>query len=117
MAEGLNAAAIQDGGVAIADAINALSLHSAVPDATGSGESTAARVAVVPSSTGGVISIGSTAFTGGAANGAVAAIGFWSATTAGTFLGYQLPDSGSDTTFNAAGEYTVDSVTITGTAT
>lgn len=116
MAAGLNSAALQIGGAAIAAAITHLSLHTAAPDATGSSESAAARVAVTPTSAGGVITAGPAAFTGGVASGPVVAVGYWDAASAGNFLGYNLLDAGSDTTFNASGEYTVDSVTITGSA-
>ena len=53
-------------------------------------------------------------FTGGAASGAATHIGFWSQSTAGTFYGW-LPLTG-DQTFNAAGEYTLTAITITGSA-
>jgi hypothetical protein len=110
---GLNTAALQIQGAAAAAAITNISLHSATPDASGS-NATGSRKAVTASSTSGVITIPSTAFTGLPANGPVAAVGFWSASTGGTFLGYE-PLTG-DSTANAAGEYTVDSVTITGSA-
>jgi hypothetical protein len=53
-------------------------------------------------------------FTGGAASGAATHLGFWSAATTGTFYGWQALTG--DQTFNAAGEYTVTGITITGTA-
>lgn len=55
------------------------------------------------------------AFTGGAANGPVAAISLWSAITGGIFYG-DFPLTG-DTTFNSAGEYTLTSLNIDGNAT
>lgn len=103
---------IDDGAAGIASAVKYLSLHTADPGAVGSNESTAARVAVTPTHSGGVVSIGSTDFTGGAASGACTYAGLWDAPTSGTFLG-GIALSG-DQTFNAAGEYTVSSVTITG---
>ena len=57
----------------------------------------------------------SLAFTGGAASGAVAEISLWSASTSGTFYG-TFALSG-DTTFNAAGEYTVTALNLNGSAT
>ena len=54
------------------------------------------------------------AFTGLTANQAVAGVGYWSASTAGTFYGYTALSG--DTTANAAGEYTVTSITETGTS-
>lgn len=114
MAEGLNSAALHIGGAAIATAIRKMSLHTADPSTNGANVSTAGKVSVTPSDTGGVITIGSTDFTGGEASGDIVAVGFWD--TAGTtWYGYNNIDSG-DTTFNAAGAYTVDSVTITGAA-
>lgn len=107
----INSSELQVGGTAIAADIDHVSLHSAQPDASGSNETTAARKAVTPTSTAGVVSIGSQAFTGGAANGACTHVGFWHSST---FRGW-LPLTG-DQVFNAAGEYTLDSVTLTGSA-
>ena len=53
------------------------------------------------------------AFTGGAASGPVVRVGYWSASTSGTYYGGSLLTG--DATFNAAGEYTVTSVVETGT--
>jgi hypothetical protein len=113
----INASEVQVAAAALAADINFLTLHSAIPDNTGSSQTTAAPVAVTPTATGGVVSIGSTSFTGGAASGPCVAVGFWhgNPTTGGTFRGYS-PLTG-DQTFNAAGAYTVDSVTLTGSAT
>ena len=54
------------------------------------------------------------AFTGGAANGPVAAVSLWSAISAGTFYG-DYPITG-DATFNSAGEYTLTALNINGSA-
>ena len=43
------------------------------------------------------------------------AVGFWSASTAGTFYGYYALTG--DQTFNAAGEYTISSLSIPGSST
>jgi hypothetical protein len=112
---GLNTAALQVGGAAIATACAYLSLHSATPNTSGSNETTAARVASGLTSTAGVISTSSKSFSGGAASGAVLCVGFWSASTAGTFYGYETLTG--DAAFNAAGQYTLTSLTITGSAT
>src|SRR3954469_15496520 len=112
---GLNTAALQIGRTSIASACAFLSLHSATPNASGSNETTAARVASGIVSTAGVLTTSSKAFTGGAPSGAVLCVGFWSASTAGTFYGYQTLTG--DSSFNAAGQYTVTSLTITGSAT
>jgi hypothetical protein len=54
-------------------------------------------------------------FTGGTPSGTVHSVGFWSASTLGTFYGSQVLTG--DPNFNAAGEYTVTDILITGTAT
>lgn len=113
MAEGLVVGEIQVGAAAIAADISHLSLHTAVPDGTGSNLSSAGKVAVACTSANGVITVPQTAFTGGEASGPVAAVGLWSAGGA-TWRGYFVPTG--DTTFNAAGEYTVNQSTITGTS-
>lgn len=109
------------GKVAMANGLDAVvthfSLHTAAPDATGSNPSAAARVAgsfTVDAS--GNLTVSSLAFTGGAASGPVHSVGFWSAATAGTYYGSQAIESG-DTSFNAAGEYTVNTLTLNTTAT
>lgn len=116
MPEGLNSAAVHIGGAAIAAAIGKISLHSADPSTNGANISSAGKV--TPSSiadVGGVITVGSTDFTGGAASGAVVAVGYWD--SAGTtWYGYNNIEAGSDTSFNAAGEYTLTSAVITGSA-
>lgn len=109
----------------MADALRAtathISLHSADPGTTGANATSAARVAASwPAASGsGDLSITSKNFTGGASNGAVRYVGLWSAATAGTFYGaFAIPDNGTnDLTFNAAGEYTLTSFTINGSAT
>lgn len=109
---GLNSSELHIGGAAMAADIDHLSLHSATPDGTGSNETSAGRQAVTPSDTAGVITIGSTAFTGGAANGDCKFVGMWHSST---WRGY-LALTG-DQAFNAAGEYTVTGLTLTGSAT
>lgn len=92
-----------------------VSLHTADPGTTGANESSAARVSVTFSvDADGDLTIPSTlSFTGGAASGACTHVGLWSASVAGTFRGgFALS---GDTTFNAAGEYDVTALTITGT--
>lgn len=102
-----------------ADAMRAqithLSLHSALPDATGSNQSTAPRVAAGwPAASGGDLTIGSKLFTGGGANNPCLYIGFWNASSGGTFWGYQALSG--DQVFSTTGEYTVNSVTINGSS-
>lgn len=114
MADGLTTASIQIGAAAIAADITKVRLHTA--DASGSSGTTnqtsAADKTVSPTAAAGVVTIPSTAFTGGAANGPVAGVSVWAGTT---FRGYFGIDSG-DTSFNAAGEYTLTALTIAGSS-
>lgn len=111
----LNAAAIQAGTAGVAAVIAYCAIHTALPDVSGSNQSTAARQPTGATSINGVITITNKAFTGGAASGPATYLGLWSALTAGVFYGYhQLT---GDQTFNAAGQYTLTSETITGSAT
>lgn len=104
------------GAAAMAAAATHLSLHSATPSATGSNETAAPRVPAAWSTpAGGDITATGRAFTGGVANGPVTHVGLWSAATGGTFYG-SVALSG-DTSFNAAGEYTVASLTVNGSST
>lgn len=104
---GLNAAA-----TGVSNAAAYVSLHSALPDATGSNETTAARKAAAWQGAGATRDLVSTlSFTGGAASGPVTHAGLWSAASGGTFYG-SIALTG-DTTFNAAGEYNVTELTIT----
>lgn len=92
-----------------------VSLHSADPGATGANETSAARQdAAWGTASGGAVSLsGAENFTGGASTGAVTYVGLWDASA--NFLGgFQIPSGGSnDLTFNAAGDYTLDSLVIT----
>ena len=112
----LNDAALNIGNAATQTAITHARVHTAQPDAAGSNESAAARQAItwVTAANGDMIATADMAFTGGTASGAATHIGYWSALTGGTFYGWQ-PLTG-DQTFNAAGEYTITGITITGTA-
>lgn len=111
----VNAAFLQAGAVAQATAFPFLSIHTATPNASGSNESTAARVAAGWATANGVLTATGKSFTGGAASSGAQHVGFWSAATGGTFGGSQ-PLTG-DQSFNAAGQYTINSVTVTPTAT
>lgn len=113
----LNDTALNLGTTAIKNAITHVSLHSGDPGAAGtSNTTTAARQAVTWGSVSGgdVTSSGTLNFTGGAASGGVTHIGFWSASTAGTFYGSQSLTG--DATFNAAGEYSVTGITLNSSA-
>lgn len=113
----VNDALLNIGAAAMQGAAAYASLHTAQPDASGSNESAAARQAITweTAASGDMVVLDDIAFTGGAASGACTHIGFWSASTAGTFYGW-LALTG-DQAFNAAGEYTVTGVSIPGTAT
>ena len=115
MAEGLNTAGIELGAVGIAAGIDHISLHTDTPDGTGSHLSSAGKVEVECTAASGVVTIPETDFTGGEASGAVAAVGYWG-DGGDTWLGYNVPQEGSDMAFNAAGEYTVNESTITGSS-
>ena len=111
----INSALLQVGGAAMAAAAAYVGLASAVPDATGTTNATThGRLPSGLTSAAGVVSGSAKAFTGGAAGGPVAALTYWSAQTGGTYYGYQLITG--DQTSNAAGAYTVDTVTLNGTA-
>lgn len=116
MAAGLNDTILNIGATAMQGAATHASIHTATPDGTGSNESTAARQAItwVTASGGDMVATADLAFTGGTASGDALYVGLWSASTAGTFYGY-FPLTG-DQAFNAAGEYTLTGITVTGTA-
>lgn len=110
----LNDAALVLAANAIEGAITHMQLHSADPGATGL-NAVGSRVAVNGTVDGdGDITWSNVAFTGLTANQAVSHVGYWSAATAGTFYGAAALSG--DLAANAAGEYTVTSVTETSTA-
>ena len=116
MADGLTNASIQIGAAAIAADITKVRLHTA--DASGSSGTTnqtsAGDKTVTITAASGVVTVPSTAFTGGAANGAIHGFSVWSGTT---YRGYFTIDAG-DTQFNAAGEFTLNASPIaSGTST
>lgn len=110
----LTTAALNSLGDHLASIATHVSLHSALPDGTGSNETSAGRQTASWSATAAdVLSLSaSESFTGGAASGAVQYVGLWSAATGGTFYGSFQITTG-DLTFNAAGDYTLDDITIT----
>lgn len=107
VAAGLNAAAN-----GFAAAFPYLAIHTADPGSTGTSPSAAARVAAAwTSASSGQITSSNKAFTGGAASGPATYLGYWSASTGGTFGGSRALTG--DQTFNASGQYTVTSVSET----
>lgn len=116
----LNNTILDIGGNAMAPAMTHISLHSGDPGAAGTSNVTsAARVATgwtgSSSTNGGDLTLSNKAFTGGGNGTACTYVGFWSAATGGTFYG-SVALTG-DQTFNSAGEYTITTLTITGTST
>lgn len=110
-----NDAALVIGAEAMADVITHLSLHTTGAVSSSSDESSAARQPVTWTVDGdGDATCGPIAFTGGASTGPVVRVGYWSALTGGTYYGGTLLTG--DDAFNADGEYTVTSITETGTS-
>lgn len=108
-------ATLKVGADAIAARITHLSLHTTGAVSSSSNESTAARQAVTWAVDADAdLTAGPIAFTGGAASGPVVRVGYWTASTGGTYCGGTLLTG--DAAFNAAGEYTVSSITETGTS-
>ena len=109
--------ALNTGAAAMTAAYPYLSLHTTGAVTSNLNESTAPRIAAAWSApaTGGDVSCTSKAFTGGAASGPVVRVGYWSLATGGIYGGGILLTG--DQAFNAAGTYTVNSITETGTAT
>lgn len=103
------------GATAMRDAITHFQLHSAAPGATGATAAVGTRVANTGAVDGdGDITWSTINFAGLTANQAVTHVTAWSASTGGTYRG-QWALSG-DLSANAAGDYTVTSITETGTA-
>lgn len=111
----LNDAALVVAANAVDVAVTHFQLFSAATNGTGTTNAVGSRVAVNGTvDADGDISWSNAAFTGLAANQAVHSVGYFSASTGGTFYGSTVLTG--DTTANSAGEYTVTSVTETSTA-
>jgi hypothetical protein len=112
----LNDTILNIGNAAMQTAITHAQIHTAQPDAAGSNAASSSRQAItwITAANGDLVATADLSFTGGASSGAATHIGFWSASSSGTFYGWQVLTG--DQTFNAAGEYTVTGITITGTA-
>ena len=105
---------------AMADVITHTSIHTAEPDETGSNESTAPRELITwNAATGGDATMAAAQdFTGGTPNGPALYVGFWGgAGPGGTFYGAKEIPAPGDQAFNAAGGYTVNTLTLPGSAT
>ena len=113
----LNNTCLDIGATAMRNAITHLAIHTANPEPSGANAATSARVAAGW----GAVANGDFAisaavnFTGGTASGAATHVGFWSASSGGTFYGSQALTG--DQTFNSAGEYTITTLTANGSST
>lgn len=117
MPAGLNDTALNVGNAAIQSATTHAQLHTAEPNAAGTTNvASSARQAItwVTAANGDLVVTADANFTGGAASGACTHVSLWTASTSGTHHGYFALTG--DQTFNAAGEYTLTGITITGTA-
>ena len=111
----LNDAAVVLAANAVDTAITHFQLYSAATNAAGTTNAVGTRVAVNGTvDADGDITWANTAFTGLTANQAVHSVGYWSASSAGTFYGSTVLTG--DATANSAGEYTVVSVAENTTA-
>jgi hypothetical protein len=112
----LNDTILNLGAAAMQAAMTHLQIHTAEPNASGSNEAASARQVItwVTAANGDIVATVDLPFTGITASGAATHAGFWSALTTGTFYGWQVTTG--DQTANAAGEYTVLGITITGSA-
>jgi hypothetical protein len=111
----LNDAALVVAANAIDGVIHYMQLHSGARGGSGTTNVVGSRVAVDASVDGdGDLTWVGVAFTGLPANQAVAEVSYWSASSGGTYYGGSALSG--DAAANAAGEYTVTSVTETSTA-
>lgn len=118
MPTGLNDATVDIGNAAIQAVTTHAQLHTAEPNAAGTTNvATSARQPItwVTAANGDMIVTADASFTGGAASGPCTHVSLWSASTSGTHRGYFALTG--DQTFNAAGEYTVTGITVTGSQT
>lgn len=107
-----NDAAMEAGATAITDLITHVSLHSTGAVSSSSDETAAGRVAAVWTvDTNGDATLDPTPFTGATPGDPVVRIGYWGASSGGTYYGGTLLSGASE--FDSAGEYTVTGVTET----
>lgn len=117
MPVGLNDTLLNIGATAMQDAATHAGVFTAEPNATGTTNVAASArqpITWITAANGDMVVTADAAFTGGAASGACTHVGLWSALTAGTFYGYFALTG--DQTFNAAGEYTLTGITVTGSS-
>lgn len=116
MAAGLNDTLLNIGAAAMQAAATHALLYSAAPNAAGTTNQTSAGLEAITWETaanGDMVLTVDVPFTGGAASGACTQIGLWNSTQT-TFYGYFALTG--DQAFNAAGEYTLTGITITGSS-
>lgn len=111
----LNDAALVVAANAVDGVISHFQLHSGARGASGTTNQVGTRVAVNGTVDGdGDISWTNVAFTGLTANQTVAEVSYWSASSGGTYYGGSVLTG--DSSANSAGEFTVTSVTESGTS-
>jgi hypothetical protein len=111
----LNDAALVLAANAVDTAITHFQLYSAATNGAGTTNAVGSRVAVNGTvDADGDITWSNAAFTGLTANQAVHSVGYFSASSGGTFYGVSVLTG--DATANSVGEYTVTSVTETSSA-
>lgn len=117
MPTGLNDTLLEIGADAMKAAATHAGLFTAEPNAAGTTNvATSARQPITweTDSSGDMVVTADANFTGGTASGPCTHVGLWSALTAGTFYGYFAITG--DQAFNAAGEFTLTGITVTGSA-
>lgn len=108
----LNNTAMNTGGTAVKNAITHLQLHSSNVGGTWATGAVGSRVASTGTvAANGTITWTSIAFTGLTANQAIGGVSYWTASSGGTNYGGSAVTG--DATANAAGEYTLTTVTET----
>jgi hypothetical protein len=114
----LTAAALVTGSNAINAAITHMQLHSGAPGTAGTTAVIGTRTATTGTvDANGRITYTNVPFGGLAANQGVGYVTFWTGVTGGTFYGSAAITAPSDVSANAAGDYTVTTVTVTPTST
>lgn len=117
MANGLNNPAMVVAANALRSAIGKMHLHSADPGSAGTSNTTSASSQAITwaaASGSGTFGLASTvSFTGVAANGACQWVSLWDSTDSTWYGNFQLS---GDQTANAAGQYNVTTLTLTGSA-
>ena len=115
MAAGPSAAALNAAANAVAALIDTARLHTGDPGASGTSNTTTAGVQTIAwgsASNGDITMTGTENFTGGAASGACTWISLWDGDPGSGGVWFWNLQLTGDQTFNAAGEYTLDSLVL-----